>query len=53
MELFRLFGKIAVDNSEANRAIEDTTKKSKGIGDGFKESKISIGKSLNEIAAES
>lgn len=52
MELFRLFGKIAVDNSEANRAIEDTTKKSKGIGDGFKESKISIGKSLNEIAAE-
>lgn len=27
MELFRLFGKIAVDNSEANRAIEDTAGK--------------------------
>ena len=24
MEIFKLFGKIAVDNSEANRAIDET-----------------------------
>lgn len=34
MELFRLFGKIAVDNTEAKKAIDDTTKKAK---DGSKE----------------
>ena len=34
MELFKLFGKIAVDNTEAKNAIDDTTKKAK---DGSKE----------------
>lgn len=34
MELFKLFGKIAIDNTEAKTAIDDTTKKAK---DGEKE----------------
>jgi len=30
MELFKLFGKIAIDNTEANNALDDTTDKAKG-----------------------
>ena len=37
MEIFKLFGKIAVDNSEANRAIDETAKQWKKIGSSFKQ----------------
>ncbi len=52
MDIFKLFGTIAVNNSEANKAIDDTAKASKKIGDGFKDSRKTTGKSLKEIAAE-
>lgn len=32
MELFKLFGKIAIDNSEANNAIDSTTSKASNLG---------------------
>lgn len=32
MELFKLLGTIAVDNDDANRAIDETTKKAGGFG---------------------
>ncbi len=50
MELFKLMGKIAVDNSDANSAIDDTAGRSKEIGKGFKESQLATGKSLSDIA---
>ena len=53
MEIFKLFGKIAVDNSEANRAIDETAKQSKKIGNSFKESQQTTSKNLKQIAAES
>lgn len=52
MELFKILGKIAVDNSEANSAIDETSKRSKEIGEGFKESKTTASKSLKEIAEQ-
>lgn len=52
MDIFKLFGTIAVNNSEANKAIDDTAKASRKIGDGFKDSRKTTGKSLKEIAAE-
>lgn len=42
MNLFTLMGKIAVDNSEANKGIDDTTKKASGASS-------SIGGSLSKI----
>lgn len=53
MEIFKLFGKIAVDNSEANRAIDETAKQSKKIGSSFNESQQTTSKSLKQIASES
>ena len=52
MELFKILGKIAVDNSEANSAIDETSKRSKEIGEGLKESKTTASKSLKEIAEQ-
>lgn len=53
MEIFKLFGKIAVDNSEANKAIDETAKQSKKIGSSFNESQQTTSKSLKQIATES
>lgn len=53
MEIFKLFGKIAVDNSEANRAIDETAKQSRKIGSSFNESQQTTSKSLKQIASES
>ena len=53
MEIFKLFGKIAVDNSEANRAIDETAKQFKKIGSSFNESQQTTSKSLKQIASES
>ncbi len=44
MDIFKLFGTIAVNNSEANKAIDDTAKASRKIGDGFKDSRKQPGK---------
>lgn len=52
-EAFKILGIIAVDNAEANRTIDETVKKSKKIGEGFKKSKDNVKKSFSEIAAES
>lgn len=41
MELFKLFGTIAVDNAKANRSIDETSDKAKGAGN-----------SLNDLAEE-
>lgn len=35
MELFKLFGTIAVNNSEANRSIDETADSAKGAGSEF------------------
>ena len=35
MELFKLLGTIAVDNSEANKALKETTSAAKDVGDEF------------------
>ena len=48
MELFRLFGKIAVDNTEAKKAIDDTTKKAK---DGSKEQSSAFEK-IGKVASK-
>ena len=48
MELFKLFGKIAVDNTEAKKAIDDTTKKAK---DGSKEQSSAFEK-IGNVASQ-
>ena len=35
MELFKLLGRIAIDNADANRSIDDTTDKAKGAEKGL------------------
>lgn len=52
MELFKIFGKVAFDISNAERNIDKIAKESEKIGAGFKESQITTGKSLKEIAAQ-
>ena len=37
MELFKLFGTIAIDNAEANEALDDTGDKAKETGKNIKE----------------
>ena len=34
MELFRLLGKISIDNTDAKRALDETTSKAKSTGSG-------------------
>lgn len=53
MELFKLFGTIAVDHSKADEAIKQTVKQSSKIGESFSDSEKKAGKSLSQIAAES
>lgn len=53
MELFKLFGTIAVDHSKADEAIKQTVKQSSKIGESFSNSEKKAGKSLSQIAAES
>ncbi|MEG1822903.1 MAG: hypothetical protein RR233_08340, partial [Clostridiales bacterium] len=57
MELFKILGTIAVDNANANKALDETAGKADKAGNtmsaGLKKSGASVGKSLNEIAKES
>ena len=53
LELFKLFGTIAVDHSKADAAINQTVKQSAKIGESFSASEKKAGKSLSQIAAES
>ena len=50
MELFRLLGKIAIDNTEANTAIDDTSKKAKDAEGKTSKSFGGIGKAAGTIA---
>lgn len=59
MELFKLFGTIAVKNNEANKAIDETDSKAKSSSNNIKKSFSGIensskntGRSLKEIASE-
>lgn len=59
MELFKLFGTIAIKNSDANKAIDETDKKAKTASSGVKSSfgkmkdaGTDTGKSLKQIAEE-
>ena len=50
MELFKLLGKISIDNTEANTAIDDTTKKAKHAEGKTSKSFGCIGKAAGTIA---
>lgn len=52
MELFKLFGTIAIDCAEAEKGIEKTSAEARGIGKSFTESQAVAGKSLSQIASE-
>lgn len=49
MELFSLFGKIAVNNDEANRRIEETTQKASGMATKVGSSLIKTGESVTSL----
>ena len=51
MELFKLFGTIALNNQEANEEIEETTEKASGLGDKLKVGIATAGKWGAAIAA--
>ena len=51
MELFKLFGTIALNNQEANEEIEETTEKASGLGDKLKAGIVTAGKWGTAIAA--
>jgi len=50
MELFKLFGTVAVDNTEANNALEDTTKKANDSADETESAFSKIGGAAKKIA---
>lgn len=50
MELFKLFGTIAVDNTEANNALDDTTKKANASADETESAISKIGGAAKNIA---
>ena len=50
MELFKLFGKIAVDNTEANNALEDTTNKANDSANETESAFAKIGGAAKKIA---
>ena len=50
MELFKLFGKIAIDNTEANTALDDTTNKAKDSADDTESAFTKIGGVAKNIA---
>ena len=44
MDLFKLFGTIAIDNSDANESIEETTEKAGGFANGLKSGAKTVAK---------
>lgn len=50
MELFRLFGKIAIDNTEANNAITDTSQKAQDSANETEEAFAKIGGAARTVA---
>lgn len=50
MELFKLFGKIAIDNTEANNALDDTTTRAHGSADETESAFAKIGGVAKNIA---
>lgn len=50
MELFKLFGTIAVNNSDANKAIDDTTSKAEKSGSKLKDTFGKIGSAVGTVA---
>lgn len=53
MELFKLVGKIAVDNADAKKNIAETSDAAGQLGNTMRTTSTTSGKSLKEIAAES
>ena len=53
MELFKLFGTIAVDSSKAEKSIKQTTDQASKMGESISNNGKKVKKSLSEIAAES
>ena len=51
MELFKLFGTIAIDNAEANEALDDTGDKAKETGKNIKETGDDAEKSSSKMGA--
>ena len=49
MELFKLFGKIAVENAEANAAVDETTEKAQSSSNKIKSSFEKIGSALSSV----
>lgn len=52
MELFKLFGTIAVKNSEANSAIDETTDKAKSFSQNLSEKFEEVGKKTTKLGAK-
>lgn len=50
MDLFKLLGTIAIDNSKANEALDDTSKKAQGAGDETESAFGKIGAAAGRIA---
>lgn len=51
LEIFKVFGEIAIDHSKADQAIEKTSSNARKIGESFEKSVSTSGRSLAEIAA--
>lgn len=49
MELFKLFGTIAVNNSEANQAIQETTEKGENLATTIGQSVSKVGETVSSI----
>ena len=49
MELFKLFGTIAVNNSEANQAIQETTEKGENLATTIGQSVSKAGETVSSI----
>ena len=52
MELFKLFGTIAVKNSEANSAIDETTDKAKSFSENLSDKFTDIGEKTTKLGAK-
>ena len=52
MELFKLFGTIAVKNSEANSAIDETTAKAKSFSENLSDKFTDIGEKTTKLGAK-
>lgn len=50
MDLFKLLGTIAIDNTKANEALDDTSKKAQGAGDETESAFSKIGAAAGKIA---